>query len=247
MVEQPSLDKLAEWRGDDDDDPNAMEEILREVIVIPDDDEDENTDDVLETPGYPKRQSSVEVVSSHAIADDLETRAIDYGTQADSVNRYESPESDIVEIQYLGHGQYAFGAQDRRGDPTRNHKIGVLRKRAWEQALDRYRKEPGKVYPREDHLQDREVPKPGRPELRLVSQVHSQYGTEENISPQLQSPVQTRRSNHMVERPILLPSRHSEPQMLPRTAISFAQVSIICAKRTPSPVTIQQLLSQLTG
>lgn len=40
MTEQPSLEKLIEWRGDQPDDEQEMEEILREIIVIDDDDED---------------------------------------------------------------------------------------------------------------------------------------------------------------------------------------------------------------
>ena len=229
MVEQPSLDKLAEWRGDDDDeDPNAMEEILREVIVIPDDDEDENDQDALGVPGHPERQASVEVVSSRTIADDLETRAIDYGTKDDPLNRGESPESDVVEIQYLGHGQYAFGAQDRQGDLKRNHRIGVHRQRAWEQALDRHRREPRNIRANYEIWQEGEVLEPSRPDLRQVVPVNSRFGLSGNYSPQVQSPTRIHQDDPIHERTIFLPSRHSEPQLQPRKAISYTQVSVLC-------------------
>ena len=131
IVEQPSLDKLAQWRGDDSDEPNAMEEILREVIVIPDDDDEVDRKLVH---GPSSRHGSVEILSSRAIADDLETHPIDYAAERTSAMGVESPDSDDVqEVTFLGHGQYAFDAPNESRD-TRN---GAHRHRAWEEARHR--------------------------------------------------------------------------------------------------------------
>lgn len=141
VVEQPSLNKMAAWRGDDDDDePDTMEEILREVIVIPDDEEDEG----IETTSNPAdfnqyREGSVEILSSRNIAADVELRPIDYGVRRISGDRVESPETDDAqEVTFLGHGQYVL---DRRERNTAN-RGGAHRQRAWEQARDRFRQPP---------------------------------------------------------------------------------------------------------
>ena len=133
MIEKPSLDRLAQWRGDDDEEPNSMEEILREVIVIPDDDDDDDRESVRRPSS---RQGSVEILSSRAIADGLETRPIDYAAERTLAMGIESPDSDDVqEVTFLGHGQYAFDTPNE-GRDARN---GAHRHRAWEQARHRLR------------------------------------------------------------------------------------------------------------
>lgn len=137
MVEQPSLDKLAQWRGDDDEEPDAMEEILREVIVIPDDDEEDHSQ-LASTSSL--RQGSVELVSSRALADDVETRPIDYAARRASATGVESPDSDDdQEVTFLGHGQYVFD----RSNEKRTNKDGTHRLRAWEEARSRLRHPQG--------------------------------------------------------------------------------------------------------
>jgi len=137
MIEQPSLDKLAQWRGDDNEEPDAMEEILREVIVIPDDDEDDNGQ---LTSSSTLRQSSVEMISSRAIADDVETRPIDYAARRTSAAGVESPDTDDdQEVTFLGHGQYVFD----RSNEKRISKDGTHRLRAWEEARSRLRHPQG--------------------------------------------------------------------------------------------------------
>lgn len=138
MIEQPSLDKLAQWRGDDNEEPDAMEEILREVIVIPDDDED-NQQLVRKSN---LRQGSIEMISSRALADDVETRPIDYAARRTSATGVESPDSDDdQEVTFLGHGQYVFD----RPNEKRTNKDGTHRLRAWEQARSRLRQPQGVV------------------------------------------------------------------------------------------------------
>ncbi|MCJ1243502.1 hypothetical protein MMC30_000699 [Trapelia coarctata] len=139
MIEQPSLDKLAQWRGDDNEEPDAMEEILREVIVIPDDDEE---DSQRLTSNSSLRQGSVEMISSRALADDVETRPIDYAARRTSATGVESPDSDDdQEVTFLGHGQYVFD----RPNEKRTNQDGTHRLRAWEEARSRLRQPKGTV------------------------------------------------------------------------------------------------------
>ncbi|MCJ1412307.1 hypothetical protein MMC19_006401 [Ptychographa xylographoides] len=138
LIEQPSLDKLAQWRGDDEDEPDAMEEILREVIVIDDDDEETNTHSNGKAihNSYGNHQGSVEIISSRAIGDNMETRPIDYGKSRSLVTGVESPESDDdQEVTFLGHGQYVFDKPDQ----ARHNREGAHRLRAWEEARTRFR------------------------------------------------------------------------------------------------------------
>lgn len=137
MIEQSSLDKLAQWRGDDNEEPDAMEEILREVIVIPDDDDDDNLQLASKSN---LRQGSVEMVSSRIIADDVETRPIDYATRRTSAAGVGSPDSDDdQEFTFLGHGQYVFD----RPNEKRTNRDGTHRLRAWEEARSRLRHPQG--------------------------------------------------------------------------------------------------------
>ena len=150
QVEKATLDKLLTWRRDDDDDPNAMEGILREVIVIPDDDEeDESRNPDLARAAQPDHEDSVEVISDHAIEDEVQTRPIEYGTtdvHADPSRLY-SPDMDNGEIvRYVQREPPHYQRQVQYGD-ERVDGIGVYRNRIWEQALHRRRRDPGSLYP----------------------------------------------------------------------------------------------------
>ncbi|MCJ1392242.1 hypothetical protein MMC18_005109 [Xylographa bjoerkii] len=139
MIEQASLNKLAQWRGDDDDEPDAMEDILREIIVIPDDDEEEDANGAgtsIAQSRFADRHGSVEIVASRNIADDMEMRPIDYSNLRTGTQGPESSESDDdQEVIFLGHGQYVIDRPDQaRSKRNRDH-----RHRAWEEARDRFR------------------------------------------------------------------------------------------------------------
>lgn len=138
-IEKPCLDLLAQWRSDDDDDPNAMEEILREVIVIDDDDEEDgDRKSPLTSQQYSNRDDSVEIISSHAFADEVQMRPIDYSDSARSVDRgrLHSPEQDSRAIlQYAGSGHYRH-EQQHQNDPIRFDPGGIHQLR-WREALHR--------------------------------------------------------------------------------------------------------------
>lgn len=139
MIEQASLNQLAQWRGDDDDEPEEMEEILREVIVIPDDEDGDDADKANSNTfshRYKGRQASIEIVSKYDIVDAMETRPIDYGIPHAVGSVGESPVSeDDQEVTFLGYGQYLFD----RSDQARSKRNGAHRLRAWGEAKDRFR------------------------------------------------------------------------------------------------------------
>lgn len=86
IVQPYTLDKIIEWR-DEKDEPDAVEDILREVIVISDDEDEASDDDAITD-----RESSVEVMSSHEIANNVQVQPLDYST-LDGRFRLERPGS----------------------------------------------------------------------------------------------------------------------------------------------------------
>lgn len=187
-VEQPCLDQLMKWRRDDDDDPNAMEEILREVIVIPDDDDDEESHHSAFS-GHQRddRDNSVEIISSHAFEDDVQTRPLDYGSLQHNYdeNRQRSP--DIVSgetVRYVRKEQNTFDHQIRH-DQQRHDRMELHRHRAWEEALGRRRKNPNVLYTMDSRpafVEDRRLNK----EAVFQDPTTSQFQRLEGMAPQLQ-------------------------------------------------------------
>lgn len=154
-VEKPCLDLLARWRSDDDDDdPNAMEEILREVIVIDDDDDEIN--DCKSSLGNREsinRESSVEIISSHALPDEVQIHQVDYGGSGQLVhgNQPYSPElmdseivrhSDLEQLPALHHPRGNLSSFDRNG--IHHHR--------WQEALDRHRTNLVPIHPGKHEL-----------------------------------------------------------------------------------------------
>lgn len=138
-VEKPCLDLLAQWRSDDDDDPNAMEDILREVIVIDDDeDEDTNRKSPLTNHDYSNRDNSVEIISSHAFAGEVQTRSSDYSnsTQIAPSDHLHGHEQDVSAIkQYIELGQYSHNSRDQNDIPRPDSSSVHLTR--WREALHR--------------------------------------------------------------------------------------------------------------
>ena len=145
LVEQPTLDKLIQWRGAEDD-AEEMDDILREVIVIPDDDDEEGDEENLMHDNLSsirektERDSSVEFIP----AENLQTEAIDYAaaSRLGDRNRMESPISDDVEV--LGYqGQLpSYRSHLVHYDQHRHDQMEAHRRRRWDEARDRRRNEP---------------------------------------------------------------------------------------------------------
>ncbi|KAI9928511.1 hypothetical protein MW887_001725 [Aspergillus wentii] len=79
-VEEPTLAKLVEWRGDDENGKTVLEDVFREVIVISDD-EDTDTDEG-DIPQTDDRDLSVEIVASNARAEELQTRPLNFANSS---------------------------------------------------------------------------------------------------------------------------------------------------------------------
>ncbi len=145
LVEQPTLDKLIQWRGDEDD-ANDMDEILREVIVIPDDDDEEEGEENLmhRNPSSlrekAERGNSVEFIP----AENLQTQAIDYAaaSRLGDLNRMESPISDDVEVIEYQEQPPLYCGQQAHYDQRRRDQMEAHRRRRWDEARDRRRNEP---------------------------------------------------------------------------------------------------------
>ena len=133
MVERATLDKLADWRGENDEEPNVMEDILREVIVIPEDEETEGpSQDLTKARGDDEEEGIPGPVAENTLV----TRPIDYGA-SDEAAREDSLElGEIEDARFIGHGQYIIGKQDQ----GRMERDGARRLRAWEEARDRLRR-----------------------------------------------------------------------------------------------------------
>ncbi|RAH45545.1 DUF2293 domain-containing protein [Aspergillus brunneoviolaceus CBS 621.78] len=126
-VEEPTLAKLVEWRGDDENGKIVLEDVFREVIVISDD-EDSDTEEELIQPF--DRDQSVVVVSSNPRAEELQTNPVTYAgsslrdTQLDISDEEAPPGFRFVP------------------EIPKNNKLdrrGFSRYQAWDRAINRYR------------------------------------------------------------------------------------------------------------
>lgn len=151
-IEKYCLDLLVQWRSDDDDDPNAMEEILREVIVIDDDDDDDDEDEDDEnedkrrspTSTHNDRDGSVEIISSHASADEVQMRPVDYSTFRTFTNndRPYGPESRGREVAHDARDQPQPYMRQLQDDLPKFDRNDVHHHR-WQEALHRHRMNQG--------------------------------------------------------------------------------------------------------
>ena len=145
LVEQPTLDKLIEWRGDEDD-AEEMDDILREVIVIPDDDDENEQEEEYVMQRNPsslekaERENSVEFIPT----ENLQTQAIDYAaaSRAGDLNRIESPISDDVEVIEYRRLPLSYGGQHMHYNQHKHNQMEAHRRRRWDEARDRRRNEP---------------------------------------------------------------------------------------------------------
>ena len=233
MVEQPSLDKLAEWRGDDEDHPNAVEDILREVIVIPDNDDDEEGSlrEPLGAGSQGAEQGDIDFISNRTIGDEIETRAIDYGVSDGARSRLNSTESDEAEeVQFLGYGQYAIARQDK-ADPREFQRIGAHRQRAWEQARSRHRREPELLPVTDQRVREYEPLQPGRTVLNPINEPYPQ--PERMNHRQMQPRMHESPRLTYLERVTPIPVRSTEQETYVRRIEHPVQVGCLSARTIP--------------
>ncbi|KAL3459959.1 hypothetical protein BJX64DRAFT_264036 [Aspergillus heterothallicus] len=126
-VEQPTLAKLVEWRGDDENGKTILEDVFREVIVISDDDD---SDIEGETQLSHCRDTSVEVISSNPVVSELQMRPSNHSSDVPRGTQMESLEDDAPP-----------GFQFIREASKRNKidRRGFSRYQAWDRAINRYK------------------------------------------------------------------------------------------------------------
>jgi len=132
LVEEPTLAKLVEWRGDDENGKTVLEDVFREVIVISDD-EDSDTEQDSDHASV-DRDSSVEIVSSNALAGEVQTEQVNYA----SISRepFRDPSDDEAPPGFRFVPEVT---KETKAGKEKIDRRGFSRYQAWERARDRYR------------------------------------------------------------------------------------------------------------
>ncbi|KAL5363062.1 hypothetical protein BJX96DRAFT_112350 [Aspergillus floccosus] len=123
LVEEHTLAKLVEWRGDDENGKTVLEDVFREVIVISDDDDSDAEEDV---PKPSDRDYSIEVISSQPRVEVLQTQP---------VNPANSGLQDLSEDDVPS----GFRVIPRDTKRSKVDRRGFSRYQAWDRAINRYR------------------------------------------------------------------------------------------------------------
>lgn len=135
IVEPFTLDKLVEWRADKDENADGIDDILREVIILDDDEDDEveatqeSVRKTMEMQSHDQnRDSSVEIISSHVRAEDLQT---------EQINHHSVQRSQQQDFRMLTEPEpYGYGDSPRRSrrlqERTEAHRL-----QAWQDARSR--------------------------------------------------------------------------------------------------------------
>lgn len=126
-VEEPTLARLVEWRGDDENGKTVLEDVFREVIVISD---DEDSDAEVDVPPSVDRDYSVEVVSSNPRIDELQTKPVNYANPVIQNSHLDVSDDDAPPGFRFVPGVPKKKRIDRRG---------FSRYQAWDRAMNRYR------------------------------------------------------------------------------------------------------------
>ncbi|KAL4814010.1 hypothetical protein BDW67DRAFT_177362 [Aspergillus spinulosporus] len=126
-VEQPTLAKLVEWRGDDENGKTVLEDVFREVIVISDDDDSDNEGEPQQVHG---RETSVEIISSNPVIEELQMRPAHHGSRAVGDAQVENSEDEAAP---------GFRFVPEVPKKIRADRRGFSRYQAWDRAINRYR------------------------------------------------------------------------------------------------------------
>ncbi|KAF5860844.1 hypothetical protein ETB97_000996 [Aspergillus alliaceus] len=127
IVEEPTLARLVEWRGDDENGKTVLEDVFREVIVISDDEDSDTEGDI---PQYVDRDYSVEIVSSHPCTEDLQMKPVNY---ANPIHREHNLD---ISDEEAPPGFRFIRVAPRKAKIDRR---GFSRYQAWDRAINRYR------------------------------------------------------------------------------------------------------------
>ncbi|GIC92204.1 uncharacterized protein Aud_008665 [Aspergillus udagawae] len=128
-VEEPTLAKLVEWRGDDENGKTVLEDVFREVIVISDDDDSDAEEG--EVSRSVNRDHSIEIVSSHQRAEELHTRTVNFAHPTVQESHLDISDDEPPP---------GFRFIPESPKKQRIDRRGFSRYHAWDRALNRYRK-----------------------------------------------------------------------------------------------------------
>ncbi|KAL4877227.1 hypothetical protein BJY04DRAFT_230870 [Aspergillus karnatakaensis] len=126
-VEQPTLAKLVEWRGDDENGKTVLEDVFREVIVISDDEDSDIEGEPLPSQG---RDTSVEVISSKPVIEELHMKPISYGNTARREAHVEQSEDEATP---------GFRFIPEVPKKAKIDRRGFSRYQAWDRAINKYK------------------------------------------------------------------------------------------------------------
>lgn len=134
QVEDVTLEKLVQWRGDDESGMPVLEDVFREVIVISDDEGDDEDDETPLATGVDHksthaRDPSVEIVSTNVVNKlDIST---DDGGHSVSTFPIKANKEPLAKTYLFTRGT--------RNDNTKVDRRGFSRYQAWDRAMSRYR------------------------------------------------------------------------------------------------------------
>ncbi|KAK2790907.1 hypothetical protein FQN52_005352 [Onygenales sp. PD_12] len=137
-VEEPTLAKLVQWRGDDENGKTVLEDVFREVIVISDDEDDDDDESDFAHDSELRREdrhSSIEIISSNALTGELQTKPVNYGNLAREAAQDFSDDEPPSGFRFIPQTL----RRKRVHDKKRPDRRGFSRYQAWDRARDRYR------------------------------------------------------------------------------------------------------------
>ncbi|KAK2796355.1 hypothetical protein FQN51_009445 [Onygenales sp. PD_10] len=137
-VEEPTLAKLVQWRGDDENGKTVLEDVFREVIVISDDEDDYDDESDFAHDSELRREdrhSSIEIISSNALTGELQTKPVNYGNLAREAAQDFSDDEPPSGFRFIPQTLRRKRAHDKKRPDRR----GFSRYQAWDRARDRYR------------------------------------------------------------------------------------------------------------
>ncbi|CRG85597.1 hypothetical protein PISL3812_02642 [Talaromyces islandicus] len=135
-VEDSTLEKLVQWRGEDENGIPELEDVFREVIIISDDEDEDDEGSHSSHSSEPEivnRDHSVEILSSKVIADRLET------VGEKDKNLVMTPLENTSTGEFTGRFNIVQRAPVHKINKSKIDRRGFNRYQAWDRAMGRYR------------------------------------------------------------------------------------------------------------
>lgn len=135
-VEDSTLERLVQWRGEDDNGMPELEDVFREVIIISD---DEDEDDEGSHSSYSSdfevinRDPSVEILSSNVITDRLEAAG------EKDANLVTTPLENAGTGEFTGRYNIVQRVPAQKPNKSKIDRRGFNRYQAWDRAMGRFR------------------------------------------------------------------------------------------------------------